>query len=170
MLRDRHGEMMSSLDPMLEACQGRSSAQEQSCRCLGSQPRQTSASLPSALLQIREVSPNKCTLHLKANLQSLHHQDRADVLLFFVVVSPPLCPPPFQPTEKQVAPRTRCWGDLLGKVMQAASHHIYCDKWLNIQRWRIYPRAHLYSNAALPELRLSFQTALVQGQGANPMS
>lgn len=41
----------------------------------------------------------------------------------------------FQPplVEKQVVPRRRCWGHFLAKVMPAAAHRIYCDKWRNIQ-------------------------------------
>ena len=52
-----------------------------------------SLSLPDASLRIREVSPNKRALHLKANLQSFHHQDRPDVLRFFCCCSfsPPSC-------------------------------------------------------------------------------
>lgn len=52
-----------------------------------------SLSLPDALLRIREVSLNKRALHLKANLQSLHHRDRPDALGFFCCHSfnPPNC-------------------------------------------------------------------------------
>ena len=120
---------MCPLDPMLEAVpRGEllATEAEPAVPWLGAQA-DLSLSLPDALLQIREVSLNKRALHLKANLQSLHHQDRPDVLGFFVVVvsTPPIA--------KQVVPRRRCRGDLLARVMQAAAHHIYCDKWHNIQ-------------------------------------
>lgn len=87
-----------------------------------------SLSLPDALLQIREVSPNKHALHLEANLQSLHHQDRPDVPVLFVVESPPV---PNQLNSKW-PPERGAGGDLLGKATRAAAHHIYCDKWHNI--------------------------------------
>lgn len=122
-------EKMCPLDPTLDAMpRGELLAAEVEpvVPWLGAQA-DLSLSLPDALLRIREVSPNKSALHLKANLQSLHHQDRPDVLGFFVViVSTPT-------VAKQVVPRRRCRGDLLAKVMQAAAHHIYCDKWHNIQ-------------------------------------
>lgn len=47
-----------------------------------------SLSLPDTVLQMREVALNERALHLKANVQSLHHQDRPGVLGFFVVVIP----------------------------------------------------------------------------------
>lgn len=120
---------MCPLEPTLEAVPGwelLATEVEPAVPWLGARA-DLSLLLPAALLRIREVSLNKRALHLKANLQSLHHQDRPDVLGFFVVVVPT------PPIAKQVVPRRRCRGDLLAKVTQAAAHHIYCDKWQNVR-------------------------------------
>lgn len=71
----RTSEKMCPLDPMLEAIPSGelwATEAELAVPWLGAQA-DLSLSFPDALLQIREVSLNKHALHLKANLQSLHH-------------------------------------------------------------------------------------------------